>query len=295
MKLIKPQKLKAGDTIGIIALSGVIRDKSSIERGKKILEDRGYKVVLSEHLCDENRYLAGTDEQKAAELYKFFKSPEINAIICLRGGYGAIRLADMIDYENIKQNPKIFCGYSDVSALSALFLKRSALMTYSGPMFQGDFGLEKVSEFTMNEFFKTVTSDRLEFEGTHIIREGNAEGILWGGNLATVASLCGLDFIPDEKFIFFTEELNEPVYKIDRYINQLLNIKEFRKNISGIVLGDFLNIDNPQWLDELFIEISEKLQIPVVGGFKITHEHDKITLPYGADAKISQNILSVEY
>jgi len=295
MKLIKPQKLKSGDTIGIIALSGVIKDKSSIERGKKNFEDRGYKVVLSKHLCDENRYLAGTDEKKTEELYNFFKSPEINAIICLRGGYGAIRLADIIDYENIRQNPKIFCGYSDVSALSALFLKRSGLMTYSGPMFQGDFGLEEVSEFTMNEFFKTVTSDRLEFEGTHIIREGNAEGILWGGNLATIASLCGLDFIPDEKFILFTEELNEPVYKIDRYINQLLNIKEFRKNISGIVLGDFLHIDNPQWLDELFIEISEKLQIPVISGFKITHEYDKITLPYGADAKISQNILSVEY
>ncbi|MDR1168649.1 MAG: LD-carboxypeptidase [Heliobacteriaceae bacterium] len=286
MNIIRPEKLKQGCTIGIAATSGAVEDKEAVERGKKLLENSGYKVVLAENCYDRCRYLAGSDEKRVSELQRLFRAPEIHAIICMRGGYGAVRLINKIDYSIIRQNPKIFCGYSDISALSAVFLKRAGLMTYSGPLIQGDFGAKSPSQFTLDNFFKAVTSDELEFEGGVIYREGEAEGILWGGNLMTIASLCGQDFIPDEPFIFFTEDLDETAYKVDRLMSQLLNIEQFRCNVKGIVLGDFLDIDLSVWLDEIFAEIAESLQIPVTGGFKITHAADKITLPYGAAAKL---------
>ncbi len=293
MNLIKPKNLKAGDTIGILATAGAVEDKENVLRAKKFFEDRGYKVVLSENIFDEFRYLSGTDEKKVEEMHKFFLSPDINAIICMRGGYGAVRLIKKLDYELIKNNPKIFCGYSDISALSAMILKKSNLMTYWGPLAQSDFGVESPNEFTLNSFFNAVTTNKLEYLPTKdkVYHRGNAEGILWGGNLGTIVSLCGQDFLPDEDFIFFAEDLNEVAYKIDKMMTQLMNIDQFVKHVKGIVLGDFLDMDNEQWLDELFVEIGNKLNIPVVGGFKITHDVEKITLPYGAKAELKENKL----
>ncbi len=293
MNIIKPENLKKGDTIGILATAGAIDNDENVLRAKKFFEKMGYKIVLSENVFDRFRYLAGTDEAKIQQLHKFFKSPEIDAIICMRGGYGAIRLIKKIDYELIKNNPKIFCGYSDISALSAMILKKSNLMTYCGPMIQSDFGIEEPNKFTIASFFNAVTSDEITYkpEKTKIYKSGNAEGILWGGNLATIVSLCGQDFIPDENFIFFAEDLNEDVYKIDKMMTQLMNIEKFSKNIKGIILGDFLGIDNETWLDELFTEIAEKLNVPTIGGYKITHAEEKLTLPYGAMAKLTEKYI----
>lgn len=295
MNLIKPKKLNIGDTIGILALSGVIESKRNILRAKKYFENKGYKVVLSENIFDKNRYLAGTDEKKVQELHKFFKNPEINMILCSRGGYGSIRLLDKIDFELIKNNPKIFAGYSDVSAIQAMIYKKTGLITFHAPMAQSDFGAEDIDKHTEKYFFGTfqntksleILPDRKKLK---IYYEGEAKGILWGGNLATITSLCGLDFIPDKKFIFFAEDLGEDVYKIDKMMNQLLNIKKFRDNISGIVLGDFLDIKNKKHLDELFFEIGNKYKIPILSGFKITHDKEKITVPYGANVEFSTDI-----
>lgn len=293
MNIIKPKNLKVGNTIGILATAGAVENKDNVLRAKKFFENMGYKVVLSDNIFDEYRYLSGTDEKKIEEMNKFFSNPEINAIICMRGGYGAVRLIKKMDYELIKNNPKIFCGYSDISALSAMILKKSKLMTYWGPLAQSDFGVEKPNEFTLNSFFKAVTTDELTYKPNRnkIYKNGEAQGILWGGNLGTIVSLCGQDFLPEEDFIFFAEDLNEVAYKIDKMMTQLMNIDQFVKYCKGIVLGDFLDMDNEQWLDELFTEIGDKLNIPIVGGFKITHDTEKITLPYGAQAYLKENEL----
>lgn len=292
MNLIKPKKLNKGDTIAILALSGAIESKENILNSKKYFENKGYKVILSENIFDKNRYLAGDDEKKVRELHKFFRDPEINMILCARGGYGAIRLLDKIDFEIIKNNPKIFAGYSDTSAIEAMIYKKTGLITFYAPMAQSDLGLEKVSKFVEKSFFSTLENTKeLEIsparKNQKIYCEGEAKGILWGGNLATVVSMCGLDFIPDEKFIFFAEELNEAVYKIDKMMTQLLNIEKFKNNLAGIVLGDFLNAGNKKHFDELFTEIGEKIKKPILSGFKITHAHEKITVPYGAEASLS--------
>ena len=292
MNLIKPQKLKQGDTIGILALSGVVENKESIKKAQTYFENKGYKVVLAENIFDKNRYLAGIDEKKVQELHRFFQTSEINMILCARGGYGAIRLLDKINFDLIKNNPKIFAGYSDLTAIEAMIYKKTGLITFYAPHAQSDFGVEEVSKFVENSFFETLSSSGdLEISPdsskTQIYHQGNANGVLWGGNLATIVSLCGLDFIPDTGFILFAEDLNEDVYKIDKMMTQLLNIEKFRKNLKGIILGDFLDIKNPNHLDELFFEIGKKIQKPILSGFELTHAKDKITLPYGAIAEFS--------
>lgn len=292
MNLIKPKKLNKSDTIGILALSGTVESKENISRAKAYFESKGYKVILSENIFDKNRYLAGSDEKKVEELHKFFKNPEIKMILCSRGGYGAIRLLDKIDWNIIKINPKIFAGYSDVSAIESMILTKTGLITFYAPVAQSDFGVENVSKMMEKSFFNAVTNTKnLVVEPckrrTKTYREGNAKGILWGGNLATIVSMCGLDFIPDEKFIFFAEDLGEDTYKIDKMFTQLFNIEKFKKNIQGIALGDFLDVTNKKHFDEFFYELGDKYKIPILSGFKITHAKEKHTIPYGAEAEFS--------
>ena len=158
-------------------------------------------------------------------------------------------------------------------------------MPYSTPSLALPLG-----EGTLTDFLKAINDDLLEFTGSKVYKQGTSEGIIWGGNLSTVVSLCGQDFIPDEDFIFFAEDLNEPAYKIDKMFTQLFNIEKFSKNCKGIVLGDFLNVDNEEWLNDLFYSFT----IPTVGGFKITHSEEKITLPIGKRAKLEGQILNID-
>lgn len=294
MNLIKPQKLKLNDKIGIIAPAGCVDNEEQANFAKDFFEKLGYKIVFGKNIFKKNRYLAGTDEEKLEDLHNFFSDPEIKAIFCLRGGYGSIRLINKIDYELIKNNPKIFAGYSDITALCTMFLKRSGLITYHAPMFQSDFGTKNISKFTLDNFLQEITTQTpTSYKAEKIYKSGNATGITFGGNLSTLVSLCGVDFIPNEDFIFFAEDLNEPVYKIDKMFYQLLNISEFKKHIKGLILGDFTDVDNKNWLEDLFKEISNELNIPTLGGFKISHNKDKITVPIGTKASIENEFFNI--
>ncbi len=281
-------------TIGIIALSGVI-DKEKLNFAINNLKSLGYNVKLSKNILDTNRYLAGNDKDKVEELEKFFLDPKIDIIMAVRGGYGAIRLIDKIDYNILKNHPKIFTGFSDVTALLLMIYKKTGMVTYHGLMATPDFGFDcEIDEFSFRQFQAAINDEELNLEGNKIYRDGAAEGIIWGGNLATLVSLCGIDFIPNEDFIFFAEDLNEPVYKIDKMFTQLFNIKEFKKYCKGIVLGDFLDCGNEKWLEEFFVELSGIHQIPIVGGFKITHNRKKITIPIGKNVILSGANLKIE-
>jgi len=294
MNLIKPKNLEKGDTIAFIAPSGCI-EKDRVLNAKKYFEEKGYSVKLGKNIFKKDRYMAGTDKERIEDFENAFADPNVKAIICVRGGYGALRIINKINYDIIAQNPKIFCGYSDITALSAMIYKKTGLITYSSPMPKGDFQPDSINEFTEKHFFNAVCGKltKIETEDLKIYRNGDARGILWGGNLSTIASLCGTDFIPNEKLIFFAEDLNEPVYKVDRYFRQLLNTKEFRENLAAIILGDFLDVEYPNQLEELFFEISDELQIPVYGGYKISHSDTKITVPFGAPALLNNGIIEL--
>ena len=191
-----------------------------------------------------------------------------------RGGYGSIRLINKIDYDLIKQNPKPFCGYSDITALLLMIYNKTGMITYHGPMFCSDF--YKLDDYTIKNFGETINNSQTQIYNLN----GNdytksVEGILWGGNLSTLVSLCGQNFIPQKDFIFFTEDLNEPVYKIDKMFTQLFNIEQFRQHCKGIIVGDFMGLDNQNWFEDLLNEL------------KITHNTSKKTIPIGEQCIIN--------
>jgi len=294
MNIIKPEKLKTAGTIGIIAPSGeVCYDK--ILQAVKYFEQKGFRVKTGKNLQKHDRYLAGTDEERLYDLHNAFKDSEIDAIVCARGGYGALRLIDKIDYSMIAANPKIICGFSDITILNAMFLKKCGLTTLSGAMAQSDFSGETDS-FTEEYFWKAMSGAPLKIcPAKHSNTDfGAVSGILFGGNLATLSGLCGVDFIPDEDFIFFTEDVGEPVYKLDRYFTQLVNIPEFRKNVKAVICGYFSDTDELKNLDILLHEIETKLNIPVVKHFPFGHETGKVSIPYGASAVLTSESLTIK-
>lgn len=293
MNLIKPKKLKKRDTISIIAPAGAA-DINLIRKAEEYFKNCGYNVKLGANINKHYRYFSGSDNERLEDLHNAFADSETNAIICARGGFGTLKLLNRIDYDLIKNNPKILCGYSDITALSTMILKRSNLITYSGPMAQSDFSCaSKINKFTEINFWNTLTnSSPIELtprDGGKAYKKGSATGIMFGGNLATIASICGQNFIPDNKFIFFTEDINEPAYKIDKYFTQLFCVKEFKDNISALILGDFTGIDNNKWLEDIFKDIAAQTNIPIFSGYPISHTATKATIPIGAKAIIRDN------
>ncbi len=286
MKIIKPQKLKKGDTIGILAVSGAIKDFKQIENAKSFFESQGYKVKISNTCKTSHRYMAGNcDSECAKALNEYFSDKSINAILCARGGYGALRLLDKINFDIIKENPKIFAGYSDITILLNMIFKKTGLITFHSAMAKGDFG-ETIEPYTKNSFFKTLSGEKTEYTAENITLNSyeTVSGRIFGGNLASLISLCGLDFIPAEDLILILEDLNEPVYKIDKMLTQLFNIKKSRENIKAIAIGEFKDIEDIDMLNEVISEKAKELNIPICNGFKITHNKIKDTIPIGVKA-----------
>lgn len=279
-----PTPLKDNATLGFLSVSGSISDKDSIKNIKAYFEKLGFNVKISDTAYQNNNYLSGTDEQRANALNEFFADDSIDAIISMRGGYGALRILNKIDYEIIKNNPKIFCGYSDITALQLMIYKKTGLITYNGPMIVSDFK-DNISQFTVESFFRVLKNKthEIKIDNPIVFKQGKAKGALWGGNLSTIQSMCGLNFIPDEKFVFITEDINEPAYKIDKMFTQLLNIEKFKTNVQGIVLGDFTGVDNQIYLNDYIQELSNHMDIPIIGGLKFGHEKEKQTFPIGVD------------
>lgn len=291
MNIIKPKKLQKGDTIGILAVSGKIKEYENIEKAKSFFEKEGYKVIVSETCKTSHRYMAGNSDNDCIEaLHNFFQDNKINAILAARGGYGALRLLKKINWDIIKNNPKIFAGYSDITILLNMIFKNTGLITFHSAMANGDFANE-IQNYTRESFFKTLKGETTLYhaENYKTFHSGITKGILWGGNLATLTSLCGIDFIPNKDLILFIEDLNEPVYKIDKMLTQLFNIEKAKANIKGIAIGEFKDIENKIDLDKVLQEFADELKIPMCDGFKITHNKIKDTIPVGAEAIFDSN------
>ena len=228
MHIVKPKRLKIGDLIGIISPASAPNDLFKIEKGVNYLEGLGYRVKVGKSSGISHGYLAGTDDQRIKDLHDMFSDKEVQAIICTRGGYGSPRLVDKIDYKIIARNPKIFVGYSDITALQMAFLEKTGLLTFAGPMLAVDL-YNSISPFTEEMFWKLLTSNkkfgRIEFPGNEKIFpvvKGIAKGRLIGGNLATFLSLAGTQYLPDLKNkILLLEEVSEAPYRVDRMFNQL--------------------------------------------------------------------------
>lgn len=302
MKLLKPKALKIGDTIGIIAPSSPPRDSKVIDPAIKALKQLGFKVKPGRSIKKRNGYLAGSDDERAKDLNRMFADKTVDAILCLRGGYGAARILDKIDFNTIKKNPKIFCGYSDITGLQLAIYKKTGLVTFHGPMLLRLCSAKDRSDHTLVSWLRAVMSKTPYGDVSHgmpkkksksIVR-GSARGELLGGNLSIIASLVGTEYLPSfSGKILFIEDVNEAPYRVDRLLTQLL-LSGALKGVKGVAIGDFSGEGN---YSAVFRDRLLALKIPVVSGLPFGHINDHVTLPQGGIARIdagSQRLVIVE-
>ena len=298
---MKGRRLEKGATIGIVAPASC-SSKEKVLEAKKNIEEIGFNVVLGESTLKKWHSFSDTDENRAKDINEFFKNPSIDAIMCMRGGYGSNRLVEHLDLEAIRNNPKIFIGYSDITTLHLIFNEKLDLITFHGPMAVSNF-LDGYSEKTYESFIKSVTStSNYEINNfdkkIEIINSGRAKGKLVGGNLTTLVSTLGTKYDIDYNGkILFLEDIGEKTYCIDRLLNHLKKYGVFSK-IKGLILGDFKNCDksSPEdmSLEEVFEDYFKKLTIPVIKNIQSGHCYSMVTLPLGAMCEIDSETLKIK-
>ncbi|HIP48335.1 MAG TPA: LD-carboxypeptidase [Lutibacter sp.] len=305
---IKPKRLKKGDTIGLITPGGQIVKRQLDETIAK-LEKLGYKTYHTDKVLKQYGYFAGTDNERATDLMHHFTNKNVDVILAIRGGYGAIRILDLLDYKLIQQNPKALIGYSDITALLSAIYERTGVVTFHGPVgisSFNNFSIESLESVLMcpKRRFKFPyqreknTEDNREYD-LYTINEGKAKGELIGGNLSVIDSMIGSKFELNFKDkIVYLEEISEKTYKVDKMLVHLLqatNIKE----AAGIAFGIFAKCDRgdePRLsLKEAIVSLFQPLGIPISYGFPFGHIATKITLPTGVKAKLnaSKNTLKL--
>ncbi len=306
MEPLKPPRLKTGDLIGIISPASRIMDPARIEKGVAYLERMGYRTVLGDHVLKTYGYLAGTDEERVADLHRMFADPKVKAIMCIRGGYGTPRLLSLVNYRLIARNPKVFVGYSDITSLQLALWKKCGLVTFQGPMVGVDMP-GQLDGYTEELFWRLVTSPKKAGQvvpsdnPSALIRKGKATGRLLGGNLAHVAGAVGTVHMPSLKdALFFIEDIGEEPYRIDRMMTQLRHARVFEQ-VKGILGGQFTDCEIKDatkptlTVDEVFREFGGGCPLPFLAHLPFGHEDHKMTVPMGIRAKLDAGAGTLEF
>lgn len=298
MRTIKPPKLKKGDLIGLVSPASTPSPRDKIQGSVKYLEGLGYRVKLGQHISKAWGYLAGTDQERAADFNAMILDPQVKAIFALRGGYGTPRLLPWIEYRALKQRPKIISGFSDITALQLAIHRKCGLVTFSGPMPAVEFW-KNPDPFTEENFWRLLTSTKavgllanpLE-EGMELLKEGSASGMLMGGNLALLSSTIGTEFMPDLRgAVLVLEEVDEYPHRVDRMMAQLRNAG-ILSGLAGMVLGRFTGCEPKDpakpHLDVDFVLKEYALEVPgpVLGNWLYGHVPRKLTVPLGLTATV---------
>lgn len=300
--IIKPPKLKKGDKLAIVAPGSYISE-SELQDSINNIQALGFETTYSEKVLLQNGYFAGTDENRAKDLMEKFSDKSVKGIVCARGGYGCARILPMLDYDVIRNNPKVLIGYSDITALLYSFYQKAGLISFHGPV-----GTSTFNEFSVNNFKKVLMSpeskssfinstsgDDENVYGVTTIVKGKRKGRLVGGNLSIMVSLIGTEFDVDySNKIVFIEEVGEEPYRIDRMLTQMIQAGKF-KNSAGIMMGIFRKCEVKEesaltsksfTLMEVLKDRFSSLKIPVVYGMSFGHVKDKFTISFGALAEL---------
>ncbi len=304
MKTIKPQALRKGDKIGIVSPSEPIIYKKKFQRGIETLKKLGFRVVLGKNVFKSyGAYMAGTDAERAADLNAMFKNPEIKGILSSRGGMSSNRLLDLIDFEIIRKNPKVFMGLSDITVLLNVIHKKTGLITFHAPNVEFGFshGLKGKNNFTMEYFSKAVMNcqpiGNIPRKTIKILKPGKARGALVGGNLEVLMTLLGTRYEPDwNNKILFWEEDGRTTEEIDFWLTHLELSGVFKK-ISGMVIGNLSNTltlrSGDDWnpkkafpVGKIVLDLCHKHKFPIIRGIPFGHSYPQITLPLGVKASI---------
>ncbi len=288
--MIAPPRLRPGDRIGVAAPSGPVL-RRYIERGARALEQAGFQVVVARHVFDRRGHLAGSDAARAEDLNRMLRDPDIRCVLMARGGYGAMRIAESVDWSAMRRDPKVFAGFSDATFLHLGFARRAGVRTLHGPNLHG-FALARGSELSRWTAWVTQPrpspSIRTLRAPIRIARgPGVARGRLMGGNLALLHYAVGTDVLPAARgAILFLEEVNEPPYKIDGMLCHL-RLSGSLRGLKGVALGDFYRCVPRRKGRELPLRrVLEdhlgQLRIPALGGIKAGHARLNLPFPLGA-------------
>jgi muramoyltetrapeptide carboxypeptidase len=273
-----------------------VRGREDVHRAEAAARRMGWEPVVGRHVLERDGYLAGNDGHRLADLNRFAADDAIDAIWCIRGGYGAMRLLGGLDYAAWRRRPKALIGYSDITALHAAIGPRAELVTFHAPTAR-----EEMIASTADSFARAVVhgadSCGVATEG-HTLVGGRARGRLAGGNLALLAALCGTPYAPSfDGAILVLEDVNEPVYRIDRMLAQLRLAGAF-DHIAGVAFGQFTEIppdpiNEVRPLDTLLHEVAASLGVPCVAGIPMGHVREQWTFPLGAVAELDADELSL--
>lgn len=303
-----PPALKRGDTICCVSPATAIFERSLVDMAKESLEAGGLKVKLGKHILDQNGYLAGTDQNRAKDINEAFADPEVKAIFALRGGWGSNRTLPYLDFDLIKKNPKIFMGFSDITTLLNAFYHKADLVTFHGPVgfthwnpYRFDYINRLIFQGQNVKFVNEDRSGPLVVTGDNQIRTinaGVAEGRLVGGNMSVWLSLSGTDYLPDvDGKILFFEDVNESVYRIDRYLSTL-KLNGTLDRISGLIFGYFRKPKGSKdseimvgsfTLANIVEQYVKPLGIPCYMGAQIGHIRHNQTWPVGGLVRMDAN------
>ena len=291
--------LRPGDTIGLIGPSGACRTAGTLERAVGEIERMGYRVRVGKSCAQRHGYLCGPDDVRARDVNRMFEDDGVDAVFCMRGGYGATRILDRLDYAMIARHPKIFMGLSDVTALHIALLERAGLATFHGPMALSDWADGPLHPFSCASMTRALCcaqpvgalDNAPDYPARCTVNPGRAQGVLVGGNLTLVAGLLGTPYELDTKGrILFLEEVGERTYCIDRLLTQLRLAGKFDDCV-GVVFGDFKNcpVEDPDCgltIEEIIRDVVAPCGKPVFTGLQGGHCTPKLTLPLGVSCRM---------
>ncbi|HET9455472.1 MAG TPA: LD-carboxypeptidase [Gemmatimonadaceae bacterium] len=284
--------LDSGARVALVAPAGPIKIPADLERAKKNARTLGWDVVLGEHAREREGYFAGSDDERLADLNAAIRDDSIDAIWCLRGGYGAMRLLDGLDYDALKRRPKAIIGYSDITALHCAVRIRCGLSSIHGPTARSTltgFAERSLRHAVLRDADCCGTVDRpMVFVG------GRARGRLLGGNLALLAALHGTPYEPDYTgAILVLEDVNEAPYRIERMLLQL-RLSGALQRCAGIAFGSFTNtgekdeagLGGTRPLRAVLEEAARAANVPSIGNVPVGHIDDQWSIPFGLEAEL---------
>jgi len=301
-QLVKPRRLRKGMTIGLVTPASNAPENEGVRFAIDVIQSLGFKVKEGKHLYKRNEYLAGTDQERAEDVNRMFADEQVDGIFCVRGGWGSPRILPYLDYDLIARNPKVFMGYSDITAILNALLTKTGLVGFHGPIAKQNF-----TEYTLAEFKKVLMLPRTSTiiaapppfesregwveEENRLTRfaPGKARGKLVGGNLSLLTKLIGTPYEPNfDGAILVLEDEGESPYRIDGLLTHLWLAGKLQQ-VAGIAIGKFTDTDyalNTFSVEEVIEQRCVPLGVPVIGGLMIGHVEDMTVVPLGVEAEL---------
>ncbi|MFW5968621.1 MAG: S66 peptidase family protein [Persicimonas sp.] len=293
--LIRPRALSPGDRVRVISPAGPVTPEL-LEEGLETLRGWGLSVELDEEIyarCERADYLAGEDAARLAAVERALEDPDIKAVVFSRGGYGTMRLLEHLDADALRAHPKLWVGFSDITALHLFAVQEAGLVTLHGPVVKS-FRLHREDAYDSLEKLRAALfgerGDEVRIDGLRTVRKGRARGPLLGGNLSLVAAMVGSPYCPDlNGAILLLEEVGEEDYRLDRLFTSL-RLSERAAHPAGIVLGDFTKCAgahvDAEGIDNLIAQLAREFDCPVVADFPTGHGSRNVPVPMGVEATL---------